>query len=188
LPIYTEELLKRFQLERRILAALKHPNVAHLTDAGQTPDGRPYFVMDFVEGVTIDVYCQTHQLGDRERLRLFQSVCDAVQHAHNNLVVHRDIKPGNIIVDKNGTPFLLDFGIGKLMDPLDTGIGSTQTNSRAFTPEYASPEQIRGGNVSTATDIYGLGLLLYQLLTGQRPFGTISGYAFEKAVLDTDPP
>ena len=185
----TEQLLKRFQLERRILAALKHPNVARFTDAGQTPDGRPYFVMEFVEGVPIDDYCRKHQLGVRDRLLLFQLVCDAVQHAHSNLIVHRDLKPGNILVNKAGVPVLLDFGIGKLLEPGQQAEDSrTRTGERAFTPEYAAPEQIRGEPVSTATDVYGLGMLLYVLLAGRRPFSPENGFAFEKAVLETEPP
>jgi len=184
----TEELLKRFQLERRILASLQHPNIARLTDAGQTPDGRPYFVMDFVEGAPLDVHADREHLGLAHRLRLFETVCRAVQHAHNSLVVHRDLKPGNIIVRADGEPVLLDFGIGKLIDPQDAGEGSTtRTGARAFTPEYASPEQIRGEPVSTATDIYGLGLLLYRLLTGRRPFEPSSGFEYEKKVLEAEP-
>jgi serine/threonine protein kinase/tetratricopeptide (TPR) repeat protein len=185
----TDDLLRRFQLERRILAALRHPNIAHFVDAGATPDGRPYFVMDFVEGVSIDVYCEREQLPVRKRLRLMIQVCAAVQHAHNNLIVHRDLKPGNILVANDGTPVLLDFGIGKLVDPFEAKESSqTATGIRAFTPEYASPEQLRGEPVSTATDVYGLGLMLYQLLTKRRPFDPGSGFAYEKAVMDTDPP
>ena len=185
----TEQMLRRFQTERRILAALSHPNAARLLDAGATPDGRPYFVMDFVEGVAIDVHCDRHGFGVAGRLRLFQAVCGAVDHAHSNLVVHRDIKPGNILVTESGAPVLLDFGIGKLLDPLDSrGTASTLTDARAFTPAYASPEQIRGEPVSTATDVYGLGVLLFQLLTGRRPFDDAPSGGFERAVLDTEPP
>jgi tetratricopeptide (TPR) repeat protein len=186
----TEDVLRRFQLERRILAALRHPNVANLVDAGQTEDGRPFFVMDFVEGVPIDDYCASRKLNVTERLKLIQQVCSAVQYAHNNLVVHRDLKPGNILVTQAGTPILLDFGIGKLLDPRETAgeVASTKTTARAFTPEYAAPEQIRGEPVSTATDVYGLGLLLYMLLAGRRPFSPENGFAYEKAVLDTEPP
>lgn len=185
----TDDVLRRFQLERRILAALKHPNVAHLIDAGQTPDGRPYFVMDFVEGTAIDQYCEREQLSIPQRLALFQKVCDAVQHAHNNLVVHRDLKPGNIIVSKDGEPVLLDFGIGKLLEaePESVAESRTQTGLRAFTPEYAAPEQLRGEMVSVATDVYGLGLLLYRLLTGRKPFEPSSGHEYEKAVLEKEP-
>jgi eukaryotic-like serine/threonine-protein kinase len=185
----TDELLKRFRLERRILAALKHPNVARLTDAGQTPDGRPYFVMDFVEGSPIDEYCDEHHVDLRGRLTLFLMVCDAVQHAHGNLIVHRDLKPSNILVSKDGVPVLLDFGIGKLLEPGQSAEDSrTRTGARAFTPEYAAPEQIRGDPVTTATDVYGLGMLLYVLLARRRPFPDATGIAFEKAVLETEPP
>jgi serine/threonine-protein kinase len=185
----TDELLERFRLERRILAALKHPNVARLIDAGQTEDGRPYFVMDFVEGSPIDEYCAAHQLGLRARLALFLMVCDAVEHAHRNLIVHRDLKPGNILVSTDGVPVLLDFGIGKLLDPGQSAEDSrTRTAARAFTPEYAAPEQIHGEPVTTATDVYGLGMLLYVLLAGRRPFADATGIAFEKAVLEAEPP
>jgi len=187
----TGQMLRRFQLERRLLAALRHPNVARLLDAGAMPDGRPYFVMDFVEGTPIDGYCERRRLSVRERLRLFLAVASAVEHAHASLIVHRDIKPGNILVSEAGVPVLLDFGIGKLLDRSITSDPSVSTemmtSGRAFTPAYASPEQIRGEPVSTATDVYGLGALLYQLLTSKRPFeGT--GIALEQAVLDTDPP
>jgi tetratricopeptide (TPR) repeat protein len=187
----TDDVLRRFQLERRILAGLKHPNVANLVDAGQTDDGRPYFVMDFVEGVPIDVFCDRENLSITRRLQLYQMVCDAVQHAHNNLVLHRDIKPGNILVSAGGIPILLDFGIAKLVDPMEPTVDSgptTRTGMRAFTPDYAAPEQLRGAPVSTATDVYGLGLLLYRLLTNKRPFEPHSGFAYEKAVLETEPP
>jgi len=184
----TDDLLKRFQLERRILAGLKHPNVAHLTDAGQTPDGRPFFVMDFVEGMPIDAYCERNKLGVRQRLRLLKLVCEAVQHAHNNLVLHRDLKPGNILVSKEGAPVLLDFGIGKLIDGSAADAeATTRTNARAFTPEYASPEQMRGEPATVATDVYGLGLLMYELLAGRRPFKPETGFAYEKAVLESVP-
>jgi tetratricopeptide (TPR) repeat protein/predicted Ser/Thr protein kinase len=186
----TEDVLRRFQLERRILAGLRHPNVANLIDAGQTDDGRPFLVMDFVEGVALDAYCEREKLSVPKRLALFQQVCDAVQHAHNNLVVHRDIKPSNILVTVAGAPILLDFGISKLIDPLEVAgeKSTTRTGARAFTPEYAAPEQISGQPVSTATDVYGLGVLLYKLLAGRRPFSPENGFSFEKAVLETEPP
>ena len=187
----TDQMLKRFQLERRLLASLRHPNVARMLDAGAMPDGRPYFVMDFVEGTPIDVYCDRERLDTRARLRLFQPVCAAVEHAHASLIVHRDIKPGNILVSDAGVPVLLDFGIGKLLDrslASDPAVSTeTMTTGRAFTPAYASPEQIRGEPVSVATDVYGLGALLYHLLTGRRAFEG-AGMALERAVLDTEPP
>jgi len=189
----TDLMLRRFQLERRLLAALQHPNVSRLIDAGALPDGRPYFVMDFVEGTPLDAYCERHALPLPARLRLFMAVCDAVQHAHANLIVHRDIKPANVLVSDAGIPVLMDFGIGKLLDPsISSGDAdvptATMTSGRAFTPAYASPEQIRGEAVSTATDVYGLGALLFQLLTGRRAFDQDAGPALERAVLETDPP
>ena len=187
----TDQMLRRFQLERRLLAALRHPNIARLMDAGAMPDGRPFFVMDFVEGTPLDAYCDRHALGVRDRLRLFQTVCSAVEHAHANLIVHRDIKPGNILVSDAGVPVLLDFGIGKLLTAAtqsDPAMSTeTMTTGRVFTPAYASPEQIRGEGVGTASDVYGLGALLFQLLTGKRPFEG-AGAALERAVLDTEPP
>ncbi len=185
----TGDLLRRFQLERRILASLQHANIARLTDAGQTADGRPFLVMDFVEGEPIDVFADRAQLDIAGRLRLFQSVCGAVQHAHANLVVHRDIKPANVLVRPDGEPVLLDFGIGKLLDlPESQPASSTQTGARAFTPEYAAPEQIRGEPASTRTDVYGLGLLLYRILTGRRPFDATSGFEYEEQVRKSEPP
>ena len=186
----TAEVLRRFQLERRILAALRHPNIAHLLDAGSTGDGRPYFVMEFIEGEPIDAWCERHQLGVHERLKLFLTVCGAVQHAHGNLVVHRDLKPGNIIVSSEGVPHLLDFGIGKLLDPLELAgdAAATRADVRMFTPEFASPEQVRGEPVSVATDVFGLGMLLYRLLTGKHPFTeATTPQQYEHAVVTTDP-
>ena len=186
----TDDILRRFTLERRILAALNHPNIAHFLDAGATDDGRPFVVMDFVEGAPIDQYCTINHLPLRERLRLFQTVCAAVQHAHNNLIVHRDIKPGNILVTMDGTPVLLDFGIGKLLDSAEPSTDShTRTGAHAFTPEYAAPEQLLGRPVTTSTDVYGLGLLLYRMLTGERPFSSAGTAAdHERVVLETEPP
>ena len=170
----TVEVLKRFALERRILASLQHPNIAQFLDAGATADGRPYFVMEFIDGERIDAFANGHDLAVPERLRLFQAVCGAVQHAHQNLIVHRDIKPGNVLVTAEGVPKLLDFGIGKVLsdpsDPTASDVSLTRTRARVLTPEYASPEQLRGEPVTTATDVYALGVLLYQLLTGHRPF------------------
>ena len=187
----TDQMLKRFQRERRLLAALQHPNIARLVDAGAMPDGRPYLVMDFVEGTPIDVYCDRHGLSVRARLQLLLSVTSALEHAHANLIVHRDIKPGNILVTEAGEPVLLDFGIGKLLDSSlasDPAVSTeTMTTGRAFTPAYAAPEQVRGQAVSTATDVYGLGALLYHLLTGRRPFEQ-TGMDLEQAVLSTEPP
>lgn len=164
--------LQRFRYERQILANLSHPNIAALLDGGVTADGQPFFVMEYVDGAPITSWCDQQRLGLRQRLVLFLQVCAAVQHAHQNLVVHRDLKPGNILVTPDGTVKLLDFGIAKL---LREGEGTdqlppTQGGARVFTPEYASPEQVRGMPVSTASDVYALGVILYELLTGRRPF------------------
>ena len=162
---------ERFRAERKILARLEHPYIARLLDAGQAPDGRPYYVMDLVEGEWIDRYCDSHRLGVRGRLELVAAVCDAVHYAHQNLVIHRDLKPGNILVAADGTPRLLDFGIAKLLDPSeDSGAGVTVTELRALTPRYASPEQVTGRVLTTASDVYSLGVLLYELLTGAPPY------------------
>ncbi len=164
------ERLKRFKSEREILARLNHPNIAQLYDGGITEEGAPYLVMEYVEGVPIDTYCNTHRLSIEARLRLFTRVCRAVHYAHQNLIVHRDLKPSNIMVNAEGEPKLLDFGIAKLIES-DTRIEErTVTRDQLMTPEYASPEQIRGKPVTTATDVYSLGVILYRLLTGQDPY------------------
>ena len=177
--VESDELLSRFRGERQILASLEHPHIARLLDGGATEDGLPYLVMDYVDGVPVDVYCDRNRLSLDARLELFREICKAVQHAHRNLIVHRDIKPANILVTADGDPKLLDFGIAKLLeaDP-DPTAGSPPTATRLMTPEYASPEQIRGERVTTATDVYSLGLLLYELLTGRRP------YALQKSGFD----
>ena len=171
----TTELSRRFEAERQILAALSHPNIAALIDGGVAEDGRPYLVMEYVEGVPIDVYCDRNRLGVKRRLKLFCTVARAVQHAHRNLVVHRDLKPSNILVTPEGHVKLLDFGIAKILDPtfMDGGAPETRTGLRLMTPEYASPEQVRAEPVTTATDVYALGVVLYELLTGRRPFQLI---------------
>ena len=168
----TDFILRRFRNERQILATLDHPNIARLLDGGTTEDGLPYFVMEFIEGEPINFYCDIKRLSIHERLELFQKLCSAVGYAHENKVIHRDLKPGNILVTKSGVPKLLDFGIAKLLDPemaLDT-LQPTQTGMRLMTPEYASPEQIKGGDLTPASDIYALGVLLYEILTGKRPY------------------
>ena len=171
----SESLMRRFRQERQILAGLHHPNIGALHDGGTTDDGVAYLVMEYVEGTPIDVYCAAHRLTSRQRLELALQICAALQHAHGRLVVHRDLKPGNILVTRDGVVKLLDFGIAKLLGATDADGASsdvplTQGHERVLTPEYASPEQLRGGVVSTASDVYSLGLVLYEMLTGQRPF------------------
>lgn len=166
----TEQILGRFRRERRILAGLDHKNIAALLDGGVTADGRPYFAMEFVEGERIDRYCDRAGFGLRERLQLMRQVCAAVHYAHQHLVVHRDLKPSNVLVGPDGTVKLLDFGIAKLLDPVDTDEDLTETGTLPMTTAYASPEQIRGDPVNTATDVYSLGVVLYELLTGRSPF------------------
>jgi non-specific serine/threonine protein kinase/serine/threonine-protein kinase len=163
-------LMHRFQEERRILATLDHPNIARLLDAGTTEDGLPYFVMEHVDGIPLDVYAQA-PLALGQRLALFHEVCAAVQYAHQRLVIHRDIKARNILVTPDGTPKLLDFGIAKLLEPGLEGEEQTRTGLRALTLEGASPEQVRGEPLTVTSDVYALGVLLYRLLTGQSPYG-----------------
>jgi eukaryotic-like serine/threonine-protein kinase len=165
-------VVSRFRYERQILAGLDHPNIAKLLDGGATDDARPYFVMEYVEGMPIDAWCAKHAAGIPDRLRLFLQVCAAVQYAHQNLVVHRDLKPGNILVATDGTPKLLDFGIAKLLrqEEAQETAGLTQMGVRLMTPEFASPEQVRGLPVTTATDVYSLGVILYELLSGRPPY------------------
>jgi tetratricopeptide (TPR) repeat protein len=164
----TPELVERLHQERRILANLEHPSIARLIDGGTTPDGRPYFAMEYVEGEPIDRYCESHALDIPQRCRLFLRVCEAVASAHRNLVVHRDLKPGNIIVTADGTPKLLDFGIAKTLESNTTPGLTRFADALPYTPEYASPEQVRGIPLTTATDVYSLGAILYELLTGTR--------------------
>ena len=166
----TQELLRRFNNERQILAHLNHANIASLLDGGTTDDGVPFFVMEHVEGQPIDRYADEHQLSTTDRLKLFRTVCEAVQYAHQNLIIHRDLKPTNILVTSEGDPKLLDFGIAKLLVADDSGAtDETAAVFRVMTPEYASPEQVKGEPITTATDVYSLGVVLYELLTGQRP-------------------
>ncbi|MDZ4813200.1 MAG: serine/threonine-protein kinase [Pseudomonadota bacterium] len=160
--------LDRFHVERRILARLEHPGIARLLDGGTAPDGRPYTVMEYVAGRSLTDYCRHHSSSLQERLTLFAQVCDAVAFAHRNLVIHRDLKPDNILVDAQGTVKLLDFGIAKLLDAAASA-QDTHTTIAPFTPDYAAPEQLSGQPVTTATDIYALGTLLFELLTGERP-------------------
>lgn len=166
-------ILKRFFNERQILASLDHPNIARLIDGGTTDDGLPFFVMEYIDGETILGYAATHRLTIEDRLDLFRKVCSAVSYAHSNLVVHRDLKPSNILVGKDGNPKLLDFGIAKILRS-ESDEAVTATQHLAFTPEYASPEQVRGEQLTTSTDVYSLGIILYELLTGKRPYQTAS--------------
>src|SRR5262245_14362438 len=168
----TEAILRRFRNERQILACLEHPNIARLLDGGTTEDGLPYFVMEFIQGSPICEYCDTQKLTVDERLKLFLSICSAVDYAHRNFVVHRDIKPNNILVTPDGVPKLLDFGIAKLLKPelWSHTVEPTGLAARPMTPEYASPEQIRGDPITASSDVYSLGVLLYELLTGHRPY------------------
>ena len=168
--VATHDALRRFALERRTLAALSHPNVARLVDGGTTDHGAPYLVMEYVDGVSIARHCAERRLSLEERLRLFVTVCRAVHYAHQNLVVHRDLKPSNVLVDLNGNPKLLDFGIARLLDAGGDDVTRTVTMARVLTPEYASPEQLRGDPITTATDIYSLGVMLYELVVGRAPF------------------
>ena len=165
----TDVVIRHFQTERQILASLEHPNIARLLDANTTENGLPYFVMECVDGVPIDIFCNRSSLSLTERLRLFREVCAAVSYAHRHLVVHRDLKPSNILVTSDGVPKLLDFGIAKILQPSgDTPM--TATGFRLMTPEYSSPEQARGLPVTTVSDVYSLGVVLYELLTGQSPY------------------
>jgi serine/threonine protein kinase len=165
------EILERFRQEREILASLDHSNIARLLDGDSTDEGLPYFVMEFVDGQPIIRWCDERKLNVGQRLELFRSVCAAVQYAHQRLVVHRDLKPSNILVTEDGTVKLLDFGIAKVLDRTSGGdVPATLSMVKAMTPEYASPEQLKGESISTLTDVYSLGVVLYELLTGQRPF------------------
>jgi serine/threonine-protein kinase len=186
--VATPEDIARFRRERRILGRLEHPNIARLYDGGTTEDGLPYFVMEYVEGSPIDVFCDRRQLSIAGRLALFRRVCAAVEHAHRNLVIHRDLKPTNVLIDALGNPKLLDFGIAKLLQP-EEGDGETETtfDRRPLTPNYASPEQLLGQPVSTASDVYSLGVLLYRLLTGRLPrqLNHLGSLEVEKALGET---
>jgi non-specific serine/threonine protein kinase/serine/threonine-protein kinase len=188
----TDSGLRRFKAERQILASLDHPNIARLLDSGSTEDGLPYVVMELVEGKPIDEYCDGHNLSLIERLQLFRMVCAAVQYAHQHLVVHRDLKPGNILVTEEGVPKLLDFGIAKLLSPemFAQPLDRTATLMRVMTPDFASPEQVRGELITTASDVYSLGVVLYRLLTGCSPYKITSEAPHEIAreICESEPP
>ena len=167
----TDFILRRFESERRILADLDHPNIARVLDGGETSDGLPFFVMELIEGRSLLEYCQEKKLDTRARLEIFRQVCSAVTYAHQRLVIHRDIKPANILVTDEGVPKLLDFGIAKLLvGEAGAAAQRTETEFRVLTPEYASPEQLLGREITTSSDVYSLGVVLYELLTGQRPY------------------
>ncbi|MFG0315672.1 MAG: protein kinase [Planctomycetota bacterium JB042] len=185
----TDAVLERFRRERRLLAGLEHPNVARLLDGGATDDGRPWLAMEWVDGRPIDAYCAERSLAIDDRLWLVAAVSDAVAAAHARRIVHRDLKPGNVLVTADGTPKLLDFGIAKLLEGDDAATGLTRTGERPLTPRYASPEQIRGEPISPATDVYALGVLLYELLTGRSPHGdTTTLKELEHAICMEDAP
>lgn len=187
----SQDVLNRFRNERQTLAGLEHPNIVRLLDGGCAPEGLPFLVMEYVDGSAIDEYCDRHKLSVDERLRLFGEVCDAVQFAHEKLVIHRDLKPSNILVMADGTPKLLDFGIAKVLNPERSTHGwlPTQTGLRCMTPAYASPEQTQGKSVSPQTDVYSLGVVLYELLTGHRPYRLIqySPAEIERAICEQEP-
>ena len=187
----TDDLLRRFAVERSTLANLSHPNIARLLDCGATGGGQPYLIMEHIQGTPINAYCDQRNLSTVDRLRLFQQVCDAVQHAHRHLVAHCDLKPGNILVTNEGLPKLLDFGIARLLGPDAPAATRTATadRRRLLTPEYASPEQVQGVPVTTATDVYSLGIVLYELLIGQTPL-RLSGRSvtdYERLIGERDP-
>src|SRR5215213_7256712 len=189
----TDFILRRFRNERQILATLDHPYIARLLDGGTTDDGLPYFVMEYIEGLPVYRYCDERQLTVAERLRLFSMVCDAVNYAHQKLVIHRDIKPSNILVASGGVPKLLDFGIAKLLNPEFAGeitLDPTATAMRLMTPEYAAPEQVQGQPVSPAIDVYSLGVLLYELMTGHRPYRlrNRSPHEIARVICEEEPP
>jgi len=187
----TQPYLQRFRGERQILATLDHPHIAHLLDGGATEDGLPYLVMEYVSGLPIDEYCDQQRLSIQDRLKLFLKVCSAVEYAHQKLVIHRDLKPANILVTAEGEPKLLDFGIAKLLDPelYFQTIDADGTNAWPMTPEYASPEQVRGEQITTASDVYSLGVVLYRLMTGHAPYTLPrTGMAqWARVILETEP-
>ncbi len=186
-----EELHRRFLAERQILASLEHPHIAQLLDGGVTDGELPYLVMEYVDGLPITIYCDRHRLGIDDRLHLFRDACAAVHHAHRNLVIHRDLKPSNILITTDGKVKLLDFGIAKLLNPAMSAIDlpETRTAFRLLTPEYASPEQLRGESLTTASDVYALGVVLYELLTARRPHAadTDSPAALAREICESEP-
>ncbi|HEX9736938.1 MAG TPA: serine/threonine-protein kinase [Thermoanaerobaculia bacterium] len=188
-----DEVLRRFRQERLVLARFRHRHIARLAGGGTAADGRPYLVMEYVDGVPVDAYCDRHRLAVGTRLELFRKICAAVAYAHRHQLVHRDLKPDNVLVTADGTPKLLDFGIAKLLDKamIDAGVETTREGVRLMTPGYASPEQVLGLRVSPATDVYALGVVLYLLLTGRRPHrgdGSRHGLGVEICYRKPEPP
>ncbi len=185
----TDQILSRFRHEQKILAFLVHPNIAQFLDGGMTDDNLPFYAMEFVSGKFVDDFCAEQDLNLDERLRLFRQICSAVQYAHQNLIIHRDLKPSNILVTADGTPKLLDFGISKILTPDAEEKVGTATQLGMMTPAYASPEQVRGTRIGTTSDIYSLGVILYELLTGEKPykFSANSQLAIERAVCESEP-
>ncbi|MBV9156674.1 MAG: serine/threonine protein kinase, partial [Acidobacteriaceae bacterium] len=183
-------LIQRFRAERQILATLNHPNIGAIHDGGETKDGRPFIVMEYVEPQPITEACASRNLPIRERVELFRSVCSAVHYAHQKLIIHRDIKPSNVLVTPQGLVKLIDFGVAKSLVPelIPGGIPKTETFQRLLTPDYASPEQLLGGELTSSTDIYSLGVLLFELLTGSRPYSLtgLSPGAAERVVCDPE--
>jgi serine/threonine protein kinase/DNA-binding SARP family transcriptional activator len=189
LGLGTANIIRHFHQEERILAGLTHPNIAQLYGGDVTRNGLPYFVMEYVEGARLDDYCRDQQLSIVDRLELFRKICSAVTYAHQHLVVHRDLKPANIRVTSEREPKLLDFGIAKLLDPATSAIEATMTLGAVMTPDYASPEQVRGENITTTSDVYSLGVILYELLTEQKPYkiDNRTPTAIGRAITDQEP-
>ncbi|MBL7977860.1 MAG: serine/threonine protein kinase [Bacteroidetes Order II. Incertae sedis bacterium] len=188
----TDHMIRRFRTERTVLGALNHPNIARLIDAGVTAEGQPFFVMEYIKGKPINTHCDDLRLRVDERLQVFLPVLEAVGFAHQNQVIHRDLKPGNILINDLGEVKLLDFGIAKVLDPkrYNLSFSVTQTELRLLTPEYASPEQIAGREISPAADVYQLGVLLYELITGHRPYSlgkVVSKFEMARIILEEPP-